>query len=259
MSKLRKTAMKVLFLDIETAPHRVYAWGLYGQDIAINQIEEPGYTICFAAKWRGASKVMFSSLHKDGKAKMLSDVWELLDAADVVVHYNGLKFDIPTLNQEFVASRMRPPSPAKHVDLYQVAKRRFRLASNKLDFVATHLGLTGKVQHKGMELWRDCMADMPSAWKTMERYNKRDVTLLEEVYDVLLPWIPNHPNVALYDNAQAPCCPNCGSFNLQRRGFHVAKTMRYQRFSCNDCGSWSRKRTHDTPDAVKQSVMVPTE
>ena len=57
--------MKKLILDIETAPHRVYAWGLWDQNIYIDQIEEPGYTLCWAAKWHGKNKVMFKGLKKD--------------------------------------------------------------------------------------------------------------------------------------------------------------------------------------------------
>ena len=33
----------------------------------------------------------------------------------------------------------------------------------------------------------------------MEKYNRQDVTLLEELYAVLQPWIPNHPHRGLYD------------------------------------------------------------
>ncbi len=48
MTKAKK-GPKILLLDIETAPHRVYAWGLWGQDIYLDQIEAPGYTLCWAA------------------------------------------------------------------------------------------------------------------------------------------------------------------------------------------------------------------
>jgi len=53
---------KILFLDIESAPSRVYTWGLFNQNIALNQIEEPGYTLCWAAKWFGKKKMLFSSV-----------------------------------------------------------------------------------------------------------------------------------------------------------------------------------------------------
>lgn len=56
--------MKILLLDIETAPNTVYTWGLFKQNIAINQIESPGYILCWAAKWLGDDRMFFSSLRK---------------------------------------------------------------------------------------------------------------------------------------------------------------------------------------------------
>ena len=42
---------KILSLDIETAPAKVYCWGLWDQNIGINQIVEDGYVLCWCAKW----------------------------------------------------------------------------------------------------------------------------------------------------------------------------------------------------------------
>ncbi|KKK58739.1 hypothetical protein LCGC14_3041410, partial [marine sediment metagenome] len=182
---------RILLLDIETAPHRVYAWGLWGQDIYIDQIEAPGYTLCWAAKWLGSKQMMFASVQSPGRKKMLRNIYSLITEADIVVHYNGTKFDMPTLNKEFVIEGWPPPSSYKQIDLLLTARRQFRLASNKLDWVARSLGLGQKMKHKGMELWRNCMAGDPASWRTMERYNKRDVVLLEKVYLALRPWVVN--------------------------------------------------------------------
>src|SRR3990167_2443932 len=173
--------MKILLLDIETAPHRVYAWGLWDQNIGLNQIEEPGYTLCWAAKWLGSRDMMFASV-REGREKMLRQIWGLLDEADVVVHYNGAKFDIPTLNQEFVQIGLNPPGGYRQLDLLVTMRRRFRLASNKLDYVVKQFGIVAKIEHKGMDLWREVMANDPKAWAQMESYNKRDVKLLEAAY-----------------------------------------------------------------------------
>lgn len=248
--------MKTLLLDIETAPHRVYAWGLWDQNIALNQIEEPGYTICWAAKWYGEKSIDFASIHKDGRVAMLEIIWTLLDDADCVVHYNGTRFDIPTLNQEFVKEGLPPPAPYKQVDLLLTARRRFRLPSNKLSYVSEYLGYGDKVKHKGMDLWRECMQGDDKAWKTMEEYNKRDVELLEKVYGRLLPWVNNHPNVALYDGDVEHSCPRCGSHNVQRRGLAHTATLTYQRYHCNDCGSWSRERVNNMPKEKKANLLV---
>ena len=247
--------MKILLLDIETAPNKVFAWGLFKQDIRLDQIEEPGYTLCWAAKWAGEKEVMFSSLHRDGELKMVSEIYKLIEEADVVIHYNGTKFDIPVLNQEFLKNGLKPPAPVMEIDLLRTVRNRFRLPSNKLDYVARYLKLQGKVKHKGMALWRECMEGDDKAWETMELYNKHDVLLLERVYEQLLPWIHNHPNHGLFTDEEEMVCPNCGSSHLQKRGFHYTKTLAYQRYRCMDCGSWHKARTNALTKE-KRSVII---
>lgn len=248
--------MRILLMDIETAPLKAYSWGIWRQNINIDNIVEPGYTLCFAAKWFKKRGTIFKSLKDDGEEAMIHTAHSLLSEADAVITYNGIKFDLPTLNQEFIRFGLTPPAPYKNIDLLRTVRQNFRLASNKLDFVARHLGLSGKVQHKGMSLWLDCMAGDSTAWRTMERYNKRDVTLLEEVYRKLLPWIKNHPNHALWMKAGKPVCPNCGSRKLQKRGVERTKTLKYQRYHCTNCGQWPRSRlTISTPED-KGHVLV---
>ncbi|MDE1828669.1 MAG: ribonuclease H-like domain-containing protein, partial [Candidatus Micrarchaeota archaeon] len=178
-------------------------------------------------------------IRRDGKKQMLKLIHTLMSEADAIVHYNGNKFDVPTLNQECLAIGLTPPTPTHQIDLYQTAKRRFRFASNKLDYVAGELGLGHKTPHKGMELWRGCMAGNPDDWALMERYNKQDVRLLERVYTKMLPWIPNHPNHGNFAN-RADTCPNCGGHRLKSYGIRYAQTRAYQRLLCLDCGAWAR-------------------
>ncbi len=251
MPTVKTREPRILLLDIETAPHRVYAWGLWGQDIYLDQIEAPGYTLCWAAKWLGRREMQFASVHRDGRKAMLKRIYRLIEEADIVVHYNGTKFDMPTLNKEFVIEGWPPPSSYKQIDLLLTARRQFRLASNKLDWVARSLGLGRKMKHKGMELWRGCMAGDPASWRIMERYNKRDVGVLEKVYLALRSWVVNHPNVALYTGEKRPACTNCGSLRVIRRGYYYAKSRRYRRFSCKDCGANMRARLSEKESAVE--------
>lgn len=227
--------MKLLLIDIETAPHMAAVWGLWGQNVGLNQLIKPGYTLCWAAKWHGEREVMFDSI-LSGHKTMVRRIHRLLSEADAVCHYNGTKFDIPTLNKEFLLQGLAPPVPAKQIDLLKTARSRFRLASNKLDFVAQALGEGRKTQHKGFELWLECMAKDRDAWATMEKYNKQDVVLLERVYDRLLPWIKGHPNLALDGHV----CPHCGGEDLIRRGYSRSQTRRYARLQCKTCGTWSQ-------------------
>lgn len=229
--------MKLLLVDIETAPNLAATWGLWDQNIALDQLIEPGYTLCWAAKWHGSKEIMFESVI-GGKRQMIKRIHSLLDEADAVCHYNGKKFDIPTLNKEILLMDLAPPSPSKQVDLLEVARKKFRLASNKLDFVAGQLKLGTKTKHKGMEMWLKCMNRDKAAWKLMERYNKQDVVLLEKVYDRLLPWIDGHPNRSVMDDVE--CCPKCASESFQARGRAVSAAGIYPRYQCNGCGTWFR-------------------
>jgi len=231
--------MRILLLDIETAPLVAHAWGLWDQRIGLSQIISPGYTLCWAAKWLGEKDVMFSGLNESSNLAMLAKIHRLIDAADAVVHYNGTKFDMPTLNREFLTVGLKPPSPYKNIDLLQTARRQFKFHSNKLDYVAQTLGLGSKTKHKGHELWVQCMNNDPEGWKIMKEYNINDVVLLEKVYVSLLPWIKNHPNRNVFSDRGA-CCTNCGSQDYQRRGTYTTTTLQYHRYWCKKCGAWFR-------------------
>jgi hypothetical protein len=123
--------------------------------------------------------------------------------------------------------------------------------SRKLDFVAQRLGLGAKTKHKGMELWRACMDGDKAAHKVMERYNRQDVNLLEKLYGELLPWIPQHPNLAIESGHS---CPKCGSEKLQARGFLQSVTRRYRRWQCRDCGGWSQSVASEPGSAKLKAV-----
>lgn len=222
-------------------------WGLWKENIPISRLIESGYVLCWSAKWLGDEQIYFDSVHASGTTAMLYFIHDLLGEADAVVHYNGSSFDIPTLNKEFILHGFTPPAPYKQIDLLKVVRDRFRFPSNKLDYIAQALGVGKKQDHRGMELWLKCMADDAEAWKEMETYNKQDVVLLEGVYNKLVPWIKNHPNVALYSKAEGHTCPNCGSVHLQKRGFAYTHVGTYQRFQCVGCGTWSRTRRTERP------------
>jgi hypothetical protein len=225
------------YLDIETSPNLAHVWGLWQQNVSLAQLQESSYMMCFAAKWEGEEDTQFYSVRNPG---MIAAAWRLLDEADVVVHYNGKKFDIPILSQEIMLDGLAPPSPFKQVDLCAAVKKAFRFPSNKLDYVSQRLGLGAKVKHAGHELWVKCLAGDDEAWAEMETYNRQDVVLLPKLYHRILPWIPNHPNALLYYSEPVEGCTKCGSVFVQKRGTISLLTGPYQRYCCNRCGGWSR-------------------
>lgn len=230
--------MRILLLDIETAPAVAHVWGLFKENIPLDRLVESGYMLCWAAKWYGEKEIQFSSLYDAGPKTMLKGIHKLLGEADAVVHYNGQRFDMPIINKEFILHGLKPPAPYKQTDLLKVCRQQFRFQSNKMEYVVKALGLGEKYKHAGYQTWIGCMNNDPAAWADMKTYNIHDVVMLEKLYDKLKPWIKGHLNHSVFDGALV--CANCGSKRLARRGYQYTETAKYPRYVCRDCGKWGR-------------------
>lgn len=238
--------LKTLFLDLETAPNIGYTWQKYETNV-IEFIKER-YILTFTVKWLDENKPItyglddFAGYSKDPTSdkELCIKLWEYVNEADIIVAHYGDSFDIKVMNTRFLANGLTPPSPYKTVDTKKEASRRFGFLSNSLNDLCQFLGIGKKHATGGFKLWKDCMAGDPKAWKTMKKYNKIDVLLLEELYLKLRGWMKTHPNVAVLDDKDRCACQFCGSKNTQKRGKTFSKYTKYHRIFCKDCGSWSQ-------------------
>lgn len=230
---MSETKPKILLLDIETAPAVGYFWNLFDQNIGLNQLIKPSEILCWAAKWFGSkNEYFFASWGQGGKDEMLRALHSLMSVADAIVTYNGDKFDNPWVLGEFAKAGLSPLPPLVSIDLYKTAKR-FKMQSNKLAYVAPFFGLGSKIG-TDFSLWRGVMDGDEKSRAKMERYNIRDVRLLERVYKKLRPYVKNHPYLG-----DRGSCGACGSKELQSRGQRRTRTFSVQRLQCQGCGSWS--------------------
>lgn len=225
---------KILVLDIETKPITALVWGLFNQNIGLNQILDAGGILCVGAKWLGEKNCSMFSVWEHGYDKMLHEVHAMVSEADAIVTYNGNRFDLPKLRGAFAEIGLAPPPPVNSIDVY-TSVRKLGLVSNKLAFVGPFFKIGKKLETGGMDLWIGVMNDDTTCQKRMEKYCAQDVRLLETVYIRLLPYLVNHPNIG----GGPDSCRSCGSHNLRKRGFRVTKLLRIQRLQCNDCGAWS--------------------
>ena len=244
-----KIEAKILLLDIETAPALVYTWGLFDQNVGINQIVKDGYILMWAAKWLGKAEIMCDSVNIHGapdtydnksEAAIAKVIWQLMDEADIVVAHNGDDFDLKWLNATFLKHHLPPVSSYKTVDTLKALRTSHRFLSNKLEFQGIKHQLGQKLNTGGFELWRDCMAGNPTAWVKMIKYCKHDVRLLERLYLKLRPFIKSHPNLGVYSNKGVQMCPNCGSQRLRSKGYDYTIKNAYRRLICFDCGKTCR-------------------
>ena len=245
------TSPRIVTIDIETSPIKAYVWGLFKQFVGLNQIIEDWSILSFSYKVLGEKKVYHHNTGGRGADKVRDDtellklVWKVLDEADIVIAQNGKRFDMKKINARFLMAEMPPPTPYKIVDTMLEARAVAAFTSNKLAWLSTALTATPKSEHKrfpGFELWTECLADNPSAWREMRKYNNLDVVATEGVYLMLRPYIIGHPNVGAYSDETLPQCPKCGSVNLQSRGRAFTQSGEYLRYMCKTCGGWARGR-----------------
>ena len=248
--------MKILHLDIESKPNLVWTWGLFKQNIGLNQIAKPGGLLCFASTWDDGSKPTFLSEWDDGLDSMVEKIWSLLEEADAVCGFNSNRFDITMINREFLLRGMPPPSSYRKIDLLKVARKNFKFNSNKLDNLVQELGLGQKASHAGFSMWTDVMSGCKKAQKQMKIYNMRDTDLLPKLYNRLLAWNDTHPNHALFSDKEGVVCTNCGGTDIKKNGVEHLATQSYQRYRCNTCATPLRGRSTILSPEKRRNILT---
>lgn len=226
-------APKILLLDIEWRPTKAYVWQAWKNDIFPDQIIEHGGMLCVGFKWFDEKQVTVLSDWRDGHANMVKGIHSAMSEADAIVTYNGDKYDLRKLDGEFLLAGLAPIPPVTSIDVIKTVKK-MGYFMNRLGFIGPFLGLGNKIENGGFELWKHVEAGEEKAYRKMERYCKRDVTLLEKLYKKVRPYIRNHPHLGKFKAA----CGACGSNHVQSRGYRRTKGFRIQRIQCQSCGSW---------------------
>jgi len=256
---------RIATVDIETAPLESFTWGIWDQNIGLEQIKTEWSILSYAWKWLDSKAIIQADTSGRGIKKVRDDkklagqLWKLLDEADIVVAQNGIKFDIKKINARLIQHGFGPYSPIRVVDTLQVAKKHFGFTSNKLEWQSQKLTDSPKSKHKrfpGFELWLECLADNPAAWAEMRKYNKQDVLATEKLYLKQRPWIAQHPNVGTYSGESAPSCPKCGSTHVTKQGTKTMQAGVYQQYKCQGCGGWSRGKAMLNALSVRKGKLV---
>jgi DNA polymerase elongation subunit (family B)/uncharacterized C2H2 Zn-finger protein len=246
----------ILVLDIETAPIKASIWGLWNQNIYIDQIISNWFMLTWSASWLGSPDMMSDKLTgkeslEEDDSRIVKSLWHLLNDADIIIAHNGKKFDIPKIKARCLIHGLLPTSFYQQIDTLLVARKEFGFSSNKLDALAKQLGVGCKIKTT-FELWTRCINGDESALEEMSTYNNEDVRVLEKVYLKLRPYIKNHPNVTLYDDdITTHRCPTCGEIGLHEEDYYYTTVGQFQVYRCESCGALSRSRK-----AIKRGVTT---
>jgi DNA polymerase elongation subunit (family B) len=221
--------------DVESSPNLCWTFGLWDQNIGINQSVQSQDILTFAAHKIGTKKIETMAAWDDYDA-MIARLHEIFSEADYLVGYSNASFDDKMVRAAFVKAGLEPPAPHRVIDLLRVVKRNFKFPSHKLDYVCGALGLEHKASTGGMDLWTACMAGDVKAQKKMLAYNRQDTKITTDLFNRLLPYcglnVPLHSDE---DDAAAMLCTKCGSDHVTSRGFAYTTGSRYRRYQCQSC------------------------
>jgi hypothetical protein len=250
-----KTGPAILIYDIETSPILGHVWDMW--DTSVLEVERDWTILCFAYKWYGKRGTKFVAAWHDPEWGTVDDgdrwvaerLHHLFSRADVIMAHNNDRFDQRKAQARFLAHGLPPPEPSIRFDTLKQARKHFAFGSNKLDELARQLGLGRKVPHTGKHTWLGCMNGDPKSQRLMERYNRRDVLLLEELYETIKGWadVPFFNAGWWSTDESLLACAKCGKTGtLIKRGFRTTRSGRYQRFQCSyeagGCGGYSTRR-----------------
>jgi hypothetical protein len=248
---MKETGIKILMLDIETAPAIAFTWRLHDVTIGLNQIIKDGYMLMWSAKWLGKPEIMWDAVYKHaepaqyatvGERAIAKSLWQLMDEADVIVAHNGTGFDFKHAEEAFITHNLPPVSTFKAVDTLTEARRIGSWISKKLEYLVKKFKLGKKINTGGFELWEEVMRGHMPSWKKMVKYCMHDTRLEERLYLKLRSRMKNHPNLGLFAKTGERVCPNCGSERMKKKGFFYTNVSKFQRWICLDC----RKNVRDT-------------
>ncbi len=239
---------KILVFDIETAPITAYVWGLFDQNIGLNQIKHDWHFLAWAAKWYGdpVSKTIYADNSREKNVrddrKLIIKLWKLLDKADIVMTQNGDKFDIRKFNARAIVYGLPPVSPFKSTDTLKESRKIFGFTSHKLEYMTEKINKKYKKlkhgKYPGFELWAAVLQGVKQAWKEMKIYCIQDVLATEELYRHIQGWIKTQNLANYFDGAKIRC--RCGSIDIHKKGFVYTDAGKYQGYKCKNCGKRPR-------------------
>ena len=241
--EVRQTEPKIVCYDIETSPAIVATWRKF--DANALWVEEYPQIICFSAKYLDGKQITRSLPDYEGyepgkldDREICRELYGILSNCEIAVAHNGDKFDWRRVKDRFLFHGFPPMPPIQTVDTKKILKRETAMFSNALNDAGQYLGLGQKVQHTGINMWRDCRAGDMKQWRLMARYCAQDTRLLESLYKRIRTHDRHAPNVNILMN-RTEGCSKCGGRDIVHRGYRMTKTGRYRRYFCNDCGGYS--------------------
>ena len=174
--------------------------------------------------------------------RLLKDVSKDLMKYPVwLTHYGGPgRYDLPFVNSRLIYHNLQPlPVNYPMIDTWKISRNHLKLRNNRLVTIQQFLKLHDSKNAIQPEQWLRALSGHVPSMRYIVNHCRRDVLVLEQTYLRIRPLVLEHPHMGMGIRGVVSC-PNCGGTHLHKRGFHLTRTRRYQRYQCRTCGSWTK-------------------
>ena len=216
--------VKRLFADIETGYYTAPVWGCFKQFIRPEVLRGEKKIICISYKWQYEDKVhTLKWVEKDGEfcdKELIKKFIKVLAQADEVCGHNWDRFDEKEIRARAILNGVLMYPKYRTIDTLKKVKQFARFPSNKLDYLGKAMEVGQKLEHAGFNLWERCQEGdtkkiRKDALAEMVAYCEQDVILLEDVFNVLMPYIDHNTNFAVLKGGHKWQCPECGGKDVE--------------------------------------------
>jgi transposase-like protein len=224
-------------MDIETSPNIGFFWKSgYKLTISPDNIIREKAIICICYKWEGQKAVHTLQWDEGDDRAMVEAFVPIMDQCDEMVGHNLDRFDLKWFNSQCLKHGLTPPLQPKTVDTLIVARRRFYLNSNRLDYLGKFLFGEGKIR-TDFGLWKDItLRNDEAAMRKMVTYCKGDVRLLERVYEAVIGYHEPKSHAGVMLGLPRWTCAHCASESVRQKKRRVTSRGTVQHsMVCKDC------------------------
>lgn len=232
---------KILLWDIETSYNLVSTWNVgYKLNISHENIVKERAIICICYKFLGESKIYSLEWNLGDDKQLLIDFIKVLNSADLSIGHNSDRFDLKWLRTRCIYHGIQTFPEYITIDTLKLSKSHFRFNSNRLDYLGKFLLGEGKLDTGGFKLWQQVVEDNnPQAMKKMITYCKKDIILLEKVYNKLNLHTKSRTHLGVLQGKDECTCPNCSSEDIYlSKTRSTAQGVLRRQMQCKDCNKY---------------------
>ena len=251
-----KKEPRVLIWDLESSLLEGYFFRIWQENIPMRRIKKQAHLLSASFAYNDESVQGFRLTPEQVKTgddfDVVCKVVEAVNNCDLMITFNGKRFDVKLLNTRALFWGLPPVKAPKHIDLFEQSKRVFKFPSNSMQNVSMYLGENGKLETSGSNLWERCAEwenyeECEKALIEMVTYGNQDIEATRDLYKRFQGWMKGVPNLGVITNEvtenKTLRCIHCGSddvFPLDQKAYTSVSSFDLYRCGNESCRGISR-------------------